>query len=77
MLIRGLAAGFAADLAAAFAAGFAAAGFFEAAGFAAGLVTFADEVEAAVAGFFSVFFSVGFFSPDDPDAPDLAPVEHQ
>lgn len=65
----GLAAGFAAGLVVvALAAGFAAAGLAAAGFFAAGLVTFAEEVEAAVAGFFSVFFSAGFLSPD------LAPV---
>lgn len=64
------AAGFAATFGAAFAAGlaagfvelagFAAAGFFAAPdAFAAGLVTF--DVDAAVAGFFSAFFS-DFFS---------------
>lgn len=67
----GLAAGFCAGFAAVFAAALvatfgAAAGFFDDEGFAAGFVTFEG---AAVAGFFSSFFSVDFlaagFAPEN------------
>lgn len=66
-LLASLSTGLVAGLAAALVVvvGFEAAGFFSAAGLAAGFVTLPLLVEAAVAGFFSVFFSV-FFSADLP-----------